>query len=502
MRKKLYYLIGSLLLLVAACDKGEELLNEAPDTQFAVKEINRSGDNRLSTIVALTWSGNDPDGYVKGFELSRDGVEWNYTTKQDSTFRFNITLGSDTANIKLFVRAIDNENLADPAPDELTIPIRNTPPTAEFGEDLTLPDTVFLAATTEWKASDIDGNETITAVLLSINGNEWYPINRTKNVISIVPIDPSATDTTDAYLYYGADSDPQSLPIKGLVMNDTNKLFIKAVDQAGTESGIDTSSTFFMKGKSNDLLVVGGVPSANNDYKDILQNGVGITYDFLDMATNNGQNQPKSWDITFRLQLKQFQKLFLYSDESLFDNTYTNEKTIILEYAAASLLNFANQGGKYFISTSFDHNTNIDDFTGVLPISSVSKRNYGTARLWGAARGDSALVTSIKIEDPSLPDSLWVRDSVNFPNLTTQSFALSGVGAFNIDSTDTEIIYEAQLSDGANTNEWPDTKIVASGRRANGQLNQVFFNVQLFELKGDLNNLNTLFNHILKVEFD
>jgi hypothetical protein len=190
----------------------------------------------------------------------------------------------------------------------------------------------------------------------------------------------------------------------------------------------------------------------------------------------------------------------LYSDESLFDNSYTNQKSFILEFAAASLLDFANQGGKYFISTSFNHNTNIDAFTGVLPIESVSTKNFGSARLWGAARGDSALVTAVL--DPNFPDSLHVRDSLNFPDLTTQFFAITGLGAFNIDSTDTEIIYEAQLSDGANTNEWTDTKIVASGRRLNGKLNQVFFNVQLFELRGDPVKLNTLFNHILNVEFN
>lgn len=501
MKKELYYLLGAFLLFLAACDKGEELANEAPDTQFSLKEINLSGENRLNSIVSLTWSGNDPDGYVKGFELSRDGVQWEFTTKQDSIFRFSLTAGSDTADIQLFVRAIDNENLSDPTPDQITIPIRNTPPTVSFGEDLSLPDTAYLVATTEWRASDIDGNETITEVLLSINGEDWYPINRTKNIISIVPVDATASDSIEAYLYYGTENNPQSQRIKGLVMNDTNKMFIKAIDQAGSESAIDTTTTFFMKGKTNDFLVIGGVPSANNDYRDILQNGVNINYDFLDLAANNGQNQPKIWNITFRLQLRQFNKLFLYSDESLFDNTYTNQKSFILEFAAASLLDFANQGGKYFISTSFNHNTNIDAFTGVLPISSVSTQNFGSARLWGAARGDSALVTRV-VEDRTVADSLQIRDTVNFPNLTTQFFAITGVGAFNIDPTDTEIIYEAQLSNGANTNEWTDTKIVASGRRSNGKLNQVFFNVQLFELKGNPNNLNTLFNHILNVEFN
>jgi len=488
MRKNLYYLLGAIALFFVACDKGEELGNEAPNTQFSLKAINLSGENRLNSIVSLSWSGNDPDGYVKGFELSRDGVQWQFTTSQDSTFRFSLTAGSDTADIQLYVRAIDNENIADPTPDQLSIPIRNTPPTAEFGEDLSIPDTAYLVATTEWKAADIDGDATITQVLLSINGADWYPINRTKNIISIVPVDPTVSDSVEAFLYYGTESTPQSQVIKGLVVNDTNVLYIKSVDQAGAESRIDTSTTFYMKGKTNDFLVIGGVPAANDDYKEILTNGININYDFLDLAIDNGANQPKLWNITFRLQLRQFNKLFLYSDESLFDNTYTNQKSFILEFAAASLLDFANEGGKYFISTSFNHNTNIDAFTGVLPISSVSTRNFGFARLWGPGRGDSALVSNLP----------------NFPDLTVgpPAVVLVGIGVFNIDSTDTEVLYRGQLSDGSNRNEWTDTKIVASGRRLNGKLNQVFFNVQLFELGGNQANLNALFDQILNVEFN
>jgi hypothetical protein len=500
MKKNLHYLFLALLIGFVACEKGDNLVNEAPDNQFSLEAINLSGENRLNSIVTLSWSGKDPDGYIKGFELSRDGMQWSFTTIQDSTFKFSLTPGSDTTDIELFVRAIDNEDLADPTPDRLNIPIRNTPPTALFSESLTIPDTAYLVATTEWKATDIDGDETITEVLLSINGLEWYPLNRTKNIISIVPIDPTVSGTVDALIYYGTESNPQSKRISGLNMNDTNRLFINSVDQAGAESIVDTSSTFFMKGKSNTFLVIGGVPDANDAYRDILQNGVNLNYDFIDLAVNSGANQPKIWNITFRLQLRQFSKLFLYSDESLFDNSYTNQKSFILEFAAASLLDFANQGGKYFISTSFNHNTNIDAFTGVLPIESVSTKNFGSARLWGAARGDSALVTAVL--DPNFPDSLHVRDSLKYPDLTTQCLAITGLGAFIIDSTDTEIIYEAQLSDGANTNEWTDTKIVASGRRLNGKLNQVFFNVQLFELRGDPVKLNTLFNHILNVEFN
>ena len=94
-------------------------------------------------------------------------------------------------------------------------------------------------------------------------------------------------------------------------MNDTNHLYIKSIDQAGSESSIDTSSSFFMKGKVNDFLVIGGVPAANNDYRDILQNGINLNFDFIDLAINRGENQPKIWNITFKLQLPVFEVILV-----------------------------------------------------------------------------------------------------------------------------------------------------------------------------------------------
>ena len=477
-----------LLLLIAfalfSCRKDDEKnTNKPPESYFSLEEINLFGENRLNSIVRLTWYGTDPDGYIKGYELSLDGQNWSPTNTQDSTFRFSITAGSDTTDILIFVRAIDNEGLRDPSPDQLKIPIKNTPPVVSFDDKLVIPDTANLVATTEWNATDVDGDETITQVFISLNGKTWFELNKSKKVISIVPVDGNATDSTAAYIYYGTDKNPATKTIKGLMMNDTNKLFIKAVDQAGTESILDTSNTFYMKGKQNDILVVGGVSVANSTYQNIFS-AINVDYDFLDFAKDNGALQPQIWSITFRLQLSFYSKLFFYSDETLYINPYSNVKSLILEFAAPSLQEYANSGGKYFISTSFDHDTRLDAFAGVLPIASVSTLNYGAARLYQ----DSSIVSS----------------NVNFPNLKTSAFAIVGMGVFNVDSADAEVLYEAQLSDNKRNpiGEWKDTKIVGSGRRVNGRLNQVFFSIQLWEMNGDPMALQSLFNQILTVEFN
>jgi hypothetical protein len=479
MKRFSLYLFISLFTFLSACrDDDEKNANQLPDTSFSVEEINLSGDKRLNSIVRLSWYGVDPDGYIKGYEISLDGQNWFYTTIQDSTFRFSISEGSDTSDVSVYVRSIDNENAVDPTPDYLRIPIRNTPPVASFDEDLTISDTVKLVATTQWAATDIDGDETITQVLISLNGKKWFELNKSKPVFSIVPVDPEATDTTDAYIYYESESTPVSERIEGLVLNDTNKIYIKAVDQAGVESSLDTSNTFFMKGKEGEILVVAGV---GGDAKDIYQNAlnqINVSYDYLDLLSNNGLYRPKLWNITFRLQLSFYSKLFFFSDETTYLNPYTNVSSLLLEFAASSLQSYANSGGKYFISTEFIYSTDISGFRGVLPIDSLPTNNTRSLRLFR----DSAIVS------PLAP---------NFPDLSPTNAFKTRIGVFKIDPNDSEVLYTAQVF-----GNWNDTKIIASGRRQNGKLNQVFFAIELWELNNDPPSLINLFDQIFNVEFN
>ena len=477
-------------LLISACKKEGDRFNQPPDTYFAIESINLSGDQRLNTIVRLTWYGTDPDGYIKGYELSTNGSDWTYTTQQDSTFNFSIPVDSDTTDVELQIRAIDNQNVKDPSPDKLIIPLKNTAPTATFDQNLSLPDTAFLVATTAWDATDLDGEQTITQVLLSINGIDWVELNQREKTISILPTNPKASDTVDAKLYYGTNNQTEPFLLKGLSMNDTNHLFIKSVDQAGVESKIDTSTAFYMKGKINDILVIGGVSSANSRYRNIL-NSANIDFDFFDLTYSNGINQPNIWNITFRLQLLQYGKLFFYSDETGYTNPYTNVKQILLEFAASSLQEYANLGGKYLITSYFDHDQPIDGFRGVLPIQSLSTKNYADANL--------------------LKDSFALPIDTNYPALNTQKpVAITKLGLFNIDTTDTDVFYTGQLSDrrvGRNYPPWPDTKILASARpkkqniNSNERYNQIFFSVQLWELNGDKTALINLFDRIFNTEF-
>jgi len=477
---RFFSFITSVIFLFSCEKEGSPNENQLPETTFSLDEINLSGDKRLNSIVRLSWFGTDPDGYVEGYELSFDAINWDFTTSQDSTFRFSLNLDSDTTDIELFVRAIDNQGAADPSPASLIIPIKNTPPEVKFDQKLTVPDTTLLVATVGWEATDLDGEETISSVLISLDRSQWVEINQSATTISIAPANTDAIDTTEAHIFFGTENQAFNQTLKGLRLNDTNKIYIKAVDQAGTESEIDSSSTFFLRNKVQDVLVVGGLAAADQIYQQTLQ-AINLNYDFLNLAANNGANLPKIWNISFKLQLSFYDKLFLYSDESLFSNSFTNVKGMILEFAASSLQEYANSGGKYLISTSFNHSTSIEGFSGVLPIASLSDDNFGSARFF--------------------QDSIAFSNLADFPDLTPSNFIVLGPTVFNIDSTDTEVLYEANLSKSRPNIPWEDTKIVASARRNNGKLNQVFFSVQLWELNGNPQNLQALFNHILNVEF-
>jgi len=124
-----------------------------------------------TSMQVLHWYGDDPDGEVVGFEWAWDDTsQWTFTTDVDDTFFVPITVPQDT--FTFYVRAIDDKGLKDPAPDFLSFPIRNSPPTVSFPLDFiqrysrTTYD-CFSYFSINWSSSDLDGDVTIT-------GYDWY----------------------------------------------------------------------------------------------------------------------------------------------------------------------------------------------------------------------------------------------------------------------------------------------------------------------------------------
>ena len=131
-----YIFLSLLILAFGACKKGFEgtaQIPKMPETFMAIDKIERSGDNRLTTLVEAHWWGVSEGGFIKGFEISIDNQQtWHFTTRQDSSFLLKIPPGQDTADIAIYVRAIDNANQTDGSPASTLFPIKNSKPAVRF----------------------------------------------------------------------------------------------------------------------------------------------------------------------------------------------------------------------------------------------------------------------------------------------------------------------------------------------------------------------------------
>src|SRR5262245_19956351 len=111
-----FLLLSPLVLAYVSCKnsfKGDLHPNIPPETFTVVDTIIRLGDNRFNSQVEVSWWGDDPDGYVAGYEYTFDSLisentEWHFTIKQDSVFLLPTPPGQDTLDFKFHVRAIDN----------------------------------------------------------------------------------------------------------------------------------------------------------------------------------------------------------------------------------------------------------------------------------------------------------------------------------------------------------------------------------------------------------
>ncbi|MBT5133191.1 MAG: hypothetical protein HOM40_08545 [Flavobacteriales bacterium] len=464
----------ALLLIAGGCKKGEPLPNQRPDTHISIQAINLTGSDRLNSLVELKWWGSDADGYVKAYEFSFDQVDWILSENQDSTFLFSIDAGSDTIDIDFWVRAIDDKDERDESPAYLRIPLKNTPPLIEFDLDLIPSDTSHNLLTLTWDASDLDGDQTIEEIQLKINNSEWTSISPAINLVSIVPDNPKATGLVSSTLYL--DSKTTASSIDGLIMNDTNSIYLRAIDIAGSVSTEDTVSSVYVKSQTEDLLVIGANTGSPNSFYQNNLSGLGISHDFIDFVANDAANQPRIWSPTFGLLLAQYEEVLMITNDVNFTNVQTNAEEIILEFAASSIQAYVDNGGKIMLTSSFPNGFSTGSaLFGVLPVDSFST-SVGQARL------------------PI--DSLAEGIENGYPDLTCGAF-ISGLDPF-YPSSDATPLYTAQLT---KNNGWEGPNIIGAKRSNGGQTNMVLLSVELHKLDADPTAVQVLLDKIFNDEF-
>jgi len=473
---RLNLLIFFVVLVLASCNKGDKNLNTAPDTFIALESINLSGDNRLNSIVNLNWAGTDKDGFVKGYEISFDNSTWTFTENQDSTFRFSISAGSDSVDVTIYIRSVDNEDLVDESPSQLRIPLKNTAPIVKFTSNLMPYDSVNSVISLPWSASDSDGDNTIDSIYIKINDAAWYPVKKTARFLSIVPVNPEATGSTNSYIYY-SHNDPQSALIQGLKIGEKNRIYIKVIDIANAPSLIDSSNEIFVRRKTADLLVIGANSTNPKSFYVNLLNTVYPTFDFVNYSINSGANQPKYWNPTFSLILAMYDKVLMYFDDLPYTETLTGQSKILLESMSVPLQGYLNSGGKAFVSAKFQPTlSKTSSVFQTLPMDSLS------------SSASQPYMTT---------DSLAVPTTSDYPVLKPSQFIL-GIDPF-YPTADAEVIYKAQLTAAAS---WYGPKNIGAIRKYQGKTNVVFFSLELNKLNGQPAEMQTLFDKILNNEFN
>ncbi|MEO0557442.1 MAG: hypothetical protein AAF170_04580 [Bacteroidota bacterium] len=320
--------VRSAILVVAcgaglvACDAGFEgspTDNVTPETELSVRSMDLREDlegRRLVSTVEVAWSGTDPDGVVLAYDVrayaigaglpepaSEEG--WERTTRRDSTLLLPIPLGAREADVAVEVRAIDDDESADPTPARTVFPIVNSDPTFRLIAAEAPPDTTWPVVSFAFTAQDPDGEANLDAIELALNSPDgpFTRIAPEATFLTLVAEDASATGTTGARLFVGRGFSNTGVTLPGLVLNGDNVLYLRSVDQAGATSetlrypGLDADgvplSTFYVRRVTSTVLLVNDFRSAGDEAV------MGVAREAL---TLNGTAGFDTWDLSGTVQ--------------------------------------------------------------------------------------------------------------------------------------------------------------------------------------------------------
>lgn len=478
-----YLLFGVLLAGVGAgCEtgfQGEVTANQPPETYTTLDTIIRSGVDRLNSEVHIRWWGDDPDGVIIGYEYTFDQSNWRFTEKNDSVFVLSPPPGQDTVDFAFQVRAVDNEGAVDPTPAVLVYPIKNSKPSIAFVVAGANPAISFPVVRYNWLASDPDGTANLSRIELS-----W---NDTTGVVSSIDVVNTsgtfiatdvAANVSDAQLYLNNNTNPESFTVPGMRLNDTNRLYIRSVDNSDARSDWVASAPIYIKKVSSPILLVNAYNGTSVEafYKDQLV-GQGIpVYDTLHIfATGAGgaltQQSPDN--------LTQSRVFDLFDVIIWFGNNA--EKSLSL--AQRTTADFFADGGKMlmavYVSSVFDDQSQFFDFTPIESLVEFADTTLiltDTSQLFPAESGWPAL------------------RSTQFVGVVKPINASIGVAP----------LYAASLLANDRANgvifNWPGNDQVIVKQTNNGQTNFIMSVLELQNLDGN-GNLDQFFQKVLIDEF-
>ncbi|MFO7841954.1 MAG: hypothetical protein R6V48_07390 [Fidelibacterota bacterium] len=175
------------------------------------------GLDTTTSIQAVNWWGDDPDGEVIGYWLKWTYMDTAEFTTEESAV-FYLPLRTEFDIYSLSVTAVDNDSLCDPTPAIVSFPVYNSPPSVEWKLN-SLPtstrteDSVHYSFTHHsffWDVYDLDGLETVTDVYYALDDtSSWNRLPGDRRDVMVTGIEPGP-----------------------------HRLFLKVKDIAGAESDV------------------------------------------------------------------------------------------------------------------------------------------------------------------------------------------------------------------------------------------------------------------------
>ncbi|MFO7846907.1 MAG: hypothetical protein R6V27_10120 [Balneolaceae bacterium] len=445
MQHRLLYLpiLIFAVFFLHSCDTsldGELNENQPPKTSLTVDTIEVDEENRLSSRVSISWWGDDPDGYIIGYEFAiSDTTEgnWNFTTQTDSTFILPITPGDETDDVLFAVRAVDNEDLVDPVGASVEFPLRNTPPVTEFNALELPPDTTYGLFSFGWTIDDPDGLQTIQRTEIAVNDttNGWTEIpiegeEQTEFFISL-ELEDQTQAISSANLFLGRSFRDAGIRLDGFEVNSENTIYVRTVDRALAQSETIEFSWFLKQRTSNVLVLNDDTGSDSNEklrfHLDNLAR-LGIEPDVINITDGEGlqggnaplsEAFPRVIDPTLNRMLAKWDHIYHVSN-SLRRN---------INYAQEILSRFFDEGGTLFstIPIILEAGRENDPLFNFIPISEFVPIDSESAQ-----RGFQ------------LRDDFSVSPFGNGPELTYQGGINNNIRPF-IPLRDQDQLYEAEL---------------------------------------------------------
>jgi hypothetical protein len=354
---------------------------------------------RLASTVFVSWSGDDPDGFVSAFELrvfdarlSPDAnAGWTTTTRYDSLILLPIPAGDESADVRVEVRSIDNQGLRDPSPARTVFPIKNSPPVIALKTADLTPDTTFAVFSFGWSVFDPEGPANLDRIEVSLNDSLEFvslsPEFDFATFVGDVAKDDPGQFETDAVVFSGRSFQTTGVRVPGLRLGAENTLFVRAVDKTDTTSAVAVHSWFVKKSRGDVLYV--------NDYRKstfvtLQRFHLGLLRDFLPadaevdiwdisipFATGATGNTPRSSllppnrDPTLRHALADYKYIYWVST-----NTTSSIAADNFPFAATALDLFFDEGGRMMVHSPVAIPDDPDDLLGnpallVLPLTNL-----------------------------------------------------------------------------------------------------------------------------------